>query len=682
MMSPSVRNLAAVLILSCWGRSVAQAAPPFFRSQVVVDPADTGQNLGTAQSPRIATDGSAWVTVWENSVSPDQDIQILVSRSTDATTWSEPKKISAQRAPYFAPLIATDGNTWVIVWSQSFGGDNARLIASYSRDDGINWSPPATIAEAPSNTYMNGDHAIATDGHGMWIVLGTIQDPVIGNADPYEPDMFMVRSSDSAASWSDIQPLDPTGDNDPPLEDRLVDRHPVLTYDGTTGRWVAAWDVRTASPAPPDSDSVDTDIVFASSTDGLSWSEPQLLFSFFQDSLDSFADRLPAISSRNGRFVISWRRRRFTRYQRYMGTSATGTEWSSPLIKDDVPLALNISAMNPVGDGTRWVGTLDSDGSIISVSRSDDGITWGPNERIAPDPGSTQLHVGNADLAADGHGKWVVVWAGDDTVPGAGDMDLFVTVGVNDPTCGDGRVEGAEQCDGGVCCTSTCAYADSTTVCRTAAGPCDEAETCSGQTPACPDDAHKEFGFICDPARSCTQNAVCDGRSILCPAQLDDPNGTCSDHDPCTDSDTCGHGRCVSGESVCSVEAEDYNVVKTSKGKVTPQPVMVQCGGAGTRAKCVAQVFSDEEAVDQTPIAGAAPTPAVAPIAITQRGKIVVAAGKTVTLRLKLTKQGKKFLAALTGRTMGTVKSTVKHLNGDKKEFPDVRRVIVFLPRF
>lgn len=57
-------------------------------------------------------------------------------------------------------------------------------------------------------------------------------------------------------------------------------------------------------------------------------------------------------------------------------------------------------------------------------------------------------------------------------------------------TCGNGVVEGSEQCDQGAangtsgsCCTSFCTFVTSGTVCRAAAGECDLAENCTGTSP-------------------------------------------------------------------------------------------------------------------------------------------------------------------------------------------------------
>ena len=104
--------------------------------------------------------------------------------------------------------------------------------------------------------------------------------------------------------------------------------------------------------------------------------------------------------------------------------------------------------------------------------------------------------------------------------------------------CGNGVVEGTEQCDEGAsncpgltgcstgCCNSQCQWADQGDVCRPAAGVCDVAETCNGSTSTCPSDSFMTSGE-CRPAVSgaCDVAESCDGSGPDCPA---DANPSCT----------------------------------------------------------------------------------------------------------------------------------------------------------
>src|SRR5262249_43236774 len=119
-------------------------------------------------------------------------------------------------------------------------------------------------------------------------------------------------------------------------------------------------------------------------------------------------------------------------------------------------------------------------------------------------------------------------------------------------TCGDGHLDPGEQCDdgnkvAGDCCSPTCQFEPSGgpctsdnnpctcdvcnatgvgthsagnagTVCRPAAGACDAAESCTGQSTTCPPDGAATSGTPCRPAAGdCDLAEVCDGTSKTCP---------------------------------------------------------------------------------------------------------------------------------------------------------------------
>ena len=72
--------------------------------------------------------------------------------------------------------------------------------------------------------------------------------------------------------------------------------------------------------------------------------------------------------------------------------------------------------------------------------------------------------------------------------------------------CGDGVVDSWEQCDdgnttAGDCCSPTCQFESSATVCRAATGECDVAETCTGSSATCPANA-ESTSTSCLPNRS------------------------------------------------------------------------------------------------------------------------------------------------------------------------------------
>ncbi|CAK7271126.1 hypothetical protein SEPCBS57363_004458 [Sporothrix epigloea] len=120
-------------------------------------------------------------------------------------------------------------------------------------------------------------------------------------------------------------------------------------------------------------------------------------------------------------------------------------------------------------------------------------------------------------------------------------------VTVTGSECGNGIVEEGEECDcGGTegcgsntccdpntckftanalcdpsndeCCTSTCQLAGSGVVCRPSTGSCDPAETCSGTSATCPDDATSPDGMVCGLSSSglACASGQCTSRDLQC----------------------------------------------------------------------------------------------------------------------------------------------------------------------
>jgi hypothetical protein len=124
--------------------------------------------------------------------------------------------------------------------------------------------------------------------------------------------------------------------------------------------------------------------------------------------------------------------------------------------------------------------------------------------------------------------------------------------------CGDGTVDSPEQCDEGSavngttgsCCTATCTFRASGQVCRPGAGaPCDNSETCTGTSSACPpDDALINKGVVCRTGSGdiCDQNETCTGiagqgcppddaplnAGVIC--RLSSVNDICDESETCT----------------------------------------------------------------------------------------------------------------------------------------------------
>jgi len=131
-------------------------------------------------------------------------------------------------------------------------------------------------------------------------------------------------------------------------------------------------------------------------------------------------------------------------------------------------------------------------------------------------------------------------------------------------TCGDGIVNGNEQCDGGTCCDTDCTFKSSSTECRASAGVCDVAETCTGSSAACPADAVQPAQTECRASAGvCDVAEVCDGSTKTCPTDSFLPDTTLcrASGGVCDIADYC------SGSSAsCTVDAKSNAECRASAG--------------------------------------------------------------------------------------------------------------------
>src|SRR5881396_3495704 len=201
-----------------------------------------------------------------------------------------------------------------------------------------------------------------------------------------------------------------------------------------------------------------------------------------------------------------------------------------------------------------------------------------------------------------------------------------------DANCGNGTVDAGEDCDqgpsngtAGSCCSASCRFQPSTTVCRAAANECDVADSCTGSSATCPADTVKAAGTACtDDGNPCTTDVcdgtagapacthpagnagaacraaagecdvaeTCDGSSTACPTDFFKASGTtCTDDgNPCTTdvcngtSATCTHPAGNPG-AVCRAAAGECDVAESCTGTSTTCPADAkQPAGTGCTA--------------------------------------------------------------------------------------------------
>src|SRR5205809_220126 len=171
-----------------------------------------------------------------------------------------------------------------------------------------------------------------------------------------------------------------------------------------------------------------------------------------------------------------------------------------------------------------------------------------------------------------------------------------------DSNCGNGSVDSGEDCDqgpsngtAGSCCSASCRFQPSTTVCRAAANECDVADSCTGSSATCPADTGKgactgargtgrrragTAVAVCRAAAGeCDAAETCTGTSTTCPADAEQPAGTActADANPCTldqcdgSTNACTHPAGNAG-AVCRAGAGECDLAETCTGTSTTCP--------------------------------------------------------------------------------------------------------------
>ncbi|MEK6676289.1 MAG: IPTL-CTERM sorting domain-containing protein [Planctomycetota bacterium] len=155
---------------------------------------------------------------------------------------------------------------------------------------------------------------------------------------------------------------------------------------------------------------------------------------------------------------------------------------------------------------------------------------------------------------------------------------------INPPcqVCGNGIIEGTEQCDGGACCDPDCTFAAGGQVCRPSAGSCDVAESCTGSSSVCPPDGFAPSSQVCNPsAGPCDPAENCTGSSAACPPNVFAPSsqvcnasaGVCDVAENCTgNSAACPANGFAPSSQVCRASADVCDVAENCTGSSAACP--------------------------------------------------------------------------------------------------------------
>src|ERR1041385_1807320 len=204
----NTRLAIAVITALCSINSQARAQFPATISPPAPLNTNAGTDAGIDGAPSLATDGQGhWVAVWDSdNLNVGVYNDILCARSTDnGVTWTPPAPLnnnagSASDDDRY-PRIATDGHgMWIVVWesTENLGGTigtDRDIFFSRSTDNGQTWTPQAVLNTDATADGNRDDYAprIATDTQGHWVVVWY---------DASFHNVHVARSNDNGATWN------------------------------------------------------------------------------------------------------------------------------------------------------------------------------------------------------------------------------------------------------------------------------------------------------------------------------------------------------------------------------------------------------------------------------------------------------------------------------------------------
>ena len=272
---------------------------------------------------------------------------------------------------------------WVVLWNsnENLGGSAGTdwdIFMTRSTDSGATWSDVQTLnLDANTDSGEDWEPRAVTDGNGNWVAVWWSEE---NPADPdgTDSDVFVSHSADNGASWSAAQTLNSNADSD-----SGGDYNPFVTTDGS-GNWVAAWYSNDDLGATVDTD---FDIFVSRSTDnGASWSAVQTLNS--NADSDSGYDGTPCVmTDGSGNWVAAW------------------------YSNDDLG------------------ATVDTDFDIFVSRSTDNGASWSAVKTLNSNADSDSGNDYYPYVVTDSSGNWVAAWYSDDdlgTTVGT-DYDIFVS---------------------------------------------------------------------------------------------------------------------------------------------------------------------------------------------------------------------------------------------------------------
>lgn len=248
-------------------------APLFVPGDKILLSVENPGHLDEDPSVILAKDGSLHVA-WFSQRNGNPDI--YVKRTQDGKTWTETRVTQSPSADYYPSLIQDSAGHFHLTWFRwtafQVGG-----IWHASSDDGVTWN-----AEEPVTTTANVDDwtpsiAEAKNGDLFVAFASSKRNPSALSQ------IYLAKKPAGQSAW--LPAVEPPGLGSASQDDVL----PILANTGPT--LSLAW-VRCQAGGPDPCLVPSSNLFFATSTDGTSWSAPKKITN---DTPDDVVDTLPSL---------------------------------------------------------------------------------------------------------------------------------------------------------------------------------------------------------------------------------------------------------------------------------------------------------------------------------------------------------------------------------------------------
>lgn len=187
---------------------IAMAVIPAAAQEPLVfdEPVEIDNVSGVDQPDVAAGQNGRWIAVWRR-VSSENEIELYAAQSADlGATWSEPRRVfrTTDRYIHTPRIVAGSEGHWAVVF-QSAASERAdgELLIAHSLDDSATWSEPVRFDyEMPAHLILHGRLDVTVNASGEW--LATWVNRERGNLASF--------SYDEGRNWSSPSVLAPNAD--------------------------------------------------------------------------------------------------------------------------------------------------------------------------------------------------------------------------------------------------------------------------------------------------------------------------------------------------------------------------------------------------------------------------------------------------------------------------------------